>query len=90
MILLPCSDFYHNTQVYFRQHIVDQLPNDPHVWAQAYRDWLALQGCEIILSNDRASTLKLPLRKSLGVAPFYDSFGFRNDHDATVFALRWA
>ena len=83
MILLPCGDLYYNTQVYFRQHIVDQLPNDTHVWAQAYRDWLAEQGCEIILSNNRA------LRNSLGVAPWYDSFGFSNDHDATVFALRW-
>lgn len=84
MILLPCGDLYYNTQVYFRQHIVDQLPNNDRIWAQAYRDWLALQGCEIILSNNRA------LRNSLGVSPLYDSFGFCNDHDATVFALRWA
>lgn len=84
MILLPCGDLYYNTQVYFRKHVIDHLLNDQQVWAQQYREWLAEQGCEIVLSNNRA------LRNSLNVSPFYDSFGFRNEADATAFLLRWS
>lgn len=77
-------NIYYNTQVYFREHCMNDLPNDSRVWARAFRDWLATQGCEI--EQTRGDVV----RNSLDFAPHYDSFRFSNDRDATVFILRWA
>lgn len=84
MILIPCDEIYYNTQVYFRKNCMDDLPNDDNSWAKAYREWLAKQGCEIITNKNNLVT------NSLGVAPFYDNFGFRIEEDATMFILRWS
>ena len=74
---------YYNTQVYFREHYIGDLPNNDRVWAEKYNEWLAEQGCTINYSNDRV------LRNSLGIAPHYDTFQFENEHDALMFKLRW-
>lgn len=85
MTLIEAGDIYYNTQVYFRKHFIDDLPNDHHSWTTEYRRWLRSQGCEVI--TDPSPTI---LRNSLGIAPFYDKFGFKNPEDATIFILRWA
>lgn len=78
------ADIYYNTQVYFRQHCMNGLPNDSRAWSKAFRDWLATQGCEI--EQTRGDVV----RNSLDFAPYYDSFKFSNDCDATIFILRWS
>jgi hypothetical protein len=78
------AKMYYNTQVYFREHYIDDLPNDDRAWAEKYKEWLAEQGCVIIHTNDRV------LRNSLGIAPWYDKFSFENPEDATMFVLRWS
>lgn len=83
MILIPTNDLYYNTQVYFRKNCMDDLPNDDKIWAKAYREWLAEQGATIVLAED-------VVRNALGVAPYYDKFGFENEQDATMFVLRWS
>ena len=85
MTLIETGDIYYNTQVYFRKHFLDDLPNDDRVWETVYRQWLRSQGCEIV----RFPPPEL-LRNSLGIAPHYDKFGFKNPGDATLFILRWA
>ena len=85
MITLETNDLYYNTQVYFRKHYIDNLPNDDKVWGQEYHKWLAAQGA-IIVKNKQ----EVFLRNSLGVAPYYDKFGFENERDATMFILRWS
>lgn len=84
MILLETKDLYYNTQVYFRKHLMDDLPNDDKAWAKAYHAWLKTQGAVIITSHDDV------LHNSLDVAPGYDKFGFENEHDATLFVLKWS
>ena len=84
MTLIETGDIYYNTQVYFRKHFLDDLPNDDRVWETVYRLWLRSQGCEIV------NLASAPLRNSLGIAPYYDKFGFKNPEDATMFILRWA
>ncbi len=85
MTLLKTGDIYYNTRLYFRQHIIDSLPNDEHSWREGYRAWLAEQGCEIVRDNP-----VIPLVVDvLGVAPGYDRFGFKNQADAVIFTLRW-
>lgn len=84
MIEIEAGHIYYNTQVYFRKHHIDDLPNDDKVWAKEYREWLRSQGAEIFSPNkERVVT-------SLGIAPFCDKFVFKNDHDATMFVLRWS
>lgn len=84
MTYIKAGDIYYNTQVYFRKHYIDDLPNDDKVWAQEYRVWLRSQGAEIV------SHSKLQIKTALGVVPYFDSFAFKNEHDATIFALRWS
>lgn len=84
MTLIETGDIYYNTQVYFRKHFLDDLPNDDRVWETVYRQWLRSQGCEIV------NLASASLRNSLGIAPYYDRFGFKNPEDATMFILRWA
>lgn len=84
MILLETNDLYFNTQVYFKKHLMNDLPNDDKVWRESYHAWLKTQGAVIIKSK------KDLLSNALGVTPFYDKFGFENEHDATLFVLRWS
>lgn len=84
MILLETNDLYFNTQVYFRNNLMDDLPNDDKVWREAYHIWLKSQGAVIVKSNHNL------VRNVLGVAPFNDKFGFENEQDATMFVLRWS
>ena len=88
MTLIEADNIYYNTQVYFRKHFIDDLPNDHRVWEKVYSEWLQSQGCEIVYSRDILSPHVL--RNSLGIAPYYDKFGFKNPEDATMFILRWA
>lgn len=83
MIEITAGEIYYNTQVYFRKHYIDNLPNDDKVWAKEYREWLRSQGAEIVSPNGNCAVT------ALGVAPFYDKFVFKNDRDATMFLLRW-
>lgn len=85
MILLDTKELYYNTQVYFRNHFIDSLPNDEIAWCKAYQEWLLEQGAVIIQSPKP----KL-IRTALGVAPRYDQFGFQDPEKATLFALKWA
>lgn len=85
MIYIDDIGMIYNVQAWFIIHNRPRyLDNDSQVWAQAFRDWLAQQGCEIEHSASQV------LRNSLGIAPNYDRLRFHNDHDATVFALRWS
>lgn len=85
MILLETGIIYGNTQVYFRKHYIDKLPNDDKIWAREYAKWLAEQGA-VIVRPDKIDLLK----NSLGISPTYDKFGFERQEDATLFALRWS
>lgn len=85
MILLAMNEVYYNTQVYFRRHHMDNLPNDDKIWAAEYRNWLKSQGAVIV-----EPTMLNLTRNGLGVAPHFDKFGFERQEDATVFALRWS
>lgn len=62
------------------------MPNHERVWAERYRDWLAEQGCVIVLTESDIDVV----RNSLGVAPGYDKFGFKNEQDAVWFTLKWS
>lgn len=84
-MLLDTEDLYYNTQVYFRHHILETLPNDDRVWRDEYHAWLKSQGAVIVKDHN----LRV-LTNSLGVSPGYDKFGFKNEQDATLFILRWA
>lgn len=84
MILIDTNDLYYNTQVYFRKNLMDDLPNDDKVWCEEYHKWLKSQGAKIVFSKSDL------IRNALGVAPGYDKFGFENEHDATLFVLRWS
>lgn len=86
VILVETHPIYWNTQVYFRKKIIDYLHNDDRVWARAYRKWLHSQGATIVPYNGSIPVV----RSSLGVAPYYDKFGFRNNGDAVAFVLRWS
>ena len=87
MIYIETTQIYYNTRLYFRDHILDSLPNAETEWYNGYHSWLAEQGCEIVrpdANND------LRVVDILGVSPGYDRFGFENEQDATMFMLRWA
>lgn len=84
MILLDTDELYFNTQVYFRKNLMDDLPNDDKAWREAYHAWLKSQGAVIVNSSGDL------IRNALGIAPSYDKFGFENEHDATMFVLRWS
>lgn len=83
MILLDTNELYYNTQVYFRKNLMDDLPNDDDVWREEYHKWLKSQGAKIVFSKEL-------IRNILGIAPGYDKFGFENEHDATLFVLKWS
>lgn len=85
MTLIETGDIYYNTRVYFRKNFMNDLPSDDLVLATVYHQWLKSQGCTII----RFTSVEL-LRDSLGIAPHYDKFGFKNPEDATMFILRWS
>lgn len=82
---LPTLDLYYNTQVYFKQNHMHDLENSYDAWINAYKAWLAAQGCEI-----KHSHKKDLIRTGIGVAPGHDRFAFRDNRDAIVFALRWS
>lgn len=84
MILLKTDDLYFNTQIYFRKHYMDDLPNDDNIWRIEYHKWLKTQGA-VILGPVRSC-----VKNSLGVSPGYDQFAFENESDATLFVLRWS
>lgn len=84
MTLLDTNKLYFNTQIYFKNNFIDELPNDDKVWREVYHTWLKSQGAIIVKSE------KDLVRNVLGVAPFNDKFGFENEHDATMLVLRWA
>ena len=84
MILLETNDLYFNTQVYFKNNLMGDLPNNDKVWRQTYHAWLKSQGAVIVKSNHNL------VCNVLGVAPFSDKFGFENEQDATMFVLRWS
>ncbi len=84
MILIDTNELYYNTQVYFRKNLMDDLPNDDKVWCEEYHKWLKSQGVVIVNSSGDL------IRNALGIAPGYDKFGFENEHDATIFVLRWS
>jgi len=85
MTYLETHKLYYNTRLYFRDHIIDSLPNNETDWYNGYRSWLAEQGCAIV----RPDSDKYCVVDVLGVAPGYDQFSFENDQDATLFLLRW-
>ena len=86
MTYLDTHKLYYKTRIYFRDNILDSLPNNETDWYNGYRSWLAEQGCEIVNpSNGRDFVVDI-----LGVAPGYDQFVFANDQDATLFLLRWS
>lgn len=84
MILLETNDIYYNTQVYFRKNLMDGLPNNDKAWAKAYHAWLKTQGAVIVTYHGDV------LHNSLGIAPGFDYFGFKDPKDATWFRLRWS
>ena len=86
MTYLETHRLYYNTRLYFRDHIIDSLPNNETDWYNGYRSWLAEQGCEIV----RPGAEKYYVVDVLGVAPGYDQFAFENERDAMWFTLRWA
>jgi hypothetical protein len=84
MIDIPMSiDLYYNTQIYFAKNILNDLPNDDREWADAYRQWLLDQGCQLVSNT-------WTIQNSLGVSPGYDIFRFHQEEDATAFILRWS
>lgn len=85
MIYLNNTNIYYNTQVYFRKNCMSNLPNDAIIWALEYRKWLATQGAIIVSDEDYDL-----IRNSLGFAPGFDRFGFKNERDATLFCIKWA
>ena len=85
MTYLETDKFYYNTRIYFRNHILECLPNNETDWYNGYRSWLAEQGCEIV-RPDKDKYLAVDV---LGVAPGYDRFGFVDEQQALVFMLRW-
>ena len=86
MTYLETDQLHFTARKYFRDHILDSLPNNETDWYNGYRSWLAEQGCEIVKPNaDRDFVVDI-----LGVAPGYDRFAFANERDATLFLLRWA
>lgn len=86
MILLETHQMYYNTQVYFREHHLDQLPHDDKIWAREYARWLAGQGAVIV----RPAMFDFYIKNSLGISPGYDKFGFERAEDAVQFTLRWS
>ena len=86
MTKILCDAIYYNTQVYFRKHFIDDLPNDDKEWAKAYHAWLKEQGATVVPPPNKQNLLAT----ALGVSPYYDHFCFENDHDATVFVLKWS
>lgn len=86
MTLIETDMIYFNTQVYFRKHYIDDLPNDDNIWKEAYKKWLLSQGCVIVPYTKDEYVLKT----SLGIAPYLDKFGFDDPNDAMLFVLRWS
>lgn len=84
MILLNTNELYYNTQVYFAKHFMDGLTNDANALRQSYHAWLKTQGAVVIKGPESL------ICNILGIAPSYDKFGFKNEHDAIVFVLRWS
>ena len=86
MTYLETDRFHWVTRKYFRDVVLETLPNNETDWYNGYRSWLAEQGCEIV----RADTGRDFVVDILGVAPGYDKFAFANERDATLFLLRWS
>ena len=84
MTYIETTQIYYNTRLYFRDHIMDTLPNNQTDWYYGYRSWLAEQGCAIVKYAEKDLAVD-----ALGVSPGYDRFGFENEQDATMFMLRW-
>ena len=86
MIYLDTAQLYYSNRKYFRDHIIDSLPNNETDWYNGYRSWLAEQGCEIVrLNPDQYFVVDI-----LGVAPGYDLFGFQREEDAVMFVLKYS
>ena len=90
VVMIPTGDLYLNTQVYFAEHILKDLPNDERQWEKAYRDWLFEQGAVVVKPEQCGIGVPLLIRNSLGIAPGYDHFGFSSSRLAEVFVLRWS
>ena len=86
MTYLETDRLHFITRKYFRDVVLETLPNNETDWYNGYRSWLAEQGCEIVrLQTDKDLAVDV-----LGVAPGYDRFGFNSEKDAMLFILRWA
>ena len=86
MTYLETDQLHFITRKYFRDHIIETLPNNETDWYNGYRSWLAEQGREIVkLNPGRDFVVDI-----LGVAPGYDQFAFADEQDATLFLLRWS
>jgi hypothetical protein len=85
MILLHTDHhLYYNVRLYFRNHILPSLANDDRVWREEFHRWLAGQGA--CIQKDESDLV----RDILDVAAGYDKLCFNNDHDASLFLLRWS
>jgi hypothetical protein len=87
MIYLPTENLYYNARIYFRNNIMDTLPNDDREWKKAFSEWLGEQGCQIALPEKMD---RLLAEDVLGVAPGYYRLCFVREEDAVMFVLRWA
>lgn len=88
MILLETNELYQNSIDYFRENIMNSLPDDHRVWCKVYHDWLRSQGAVIVKANrDTFGTL---LTNAIGISPGYDHFGFENEKDVAWFMLKWS
>jgi hypothetical protein len=86
MTYLETDQLHFITRKYFRDVVLETLPNNETDWYNGYRSWLAEQGCEIVkLNPGRDFAVDI-----LGVAPGYDKFAFADEQDATLFLLRWS
>ena len=86
MIYLDTAQLYYSNRKYFRDHIIDSLPNNETDWYNGYRSWLAEQGCEIV----RPQSDKDIVVDILGVASGYDKFSFQQEEDAVMFVLKYS
>lgn len=85
---IPTNPIHYNTRKYFRENIIDTLPNDEKVWATVYRSWLAEQGCKIVISKKNWYTHLIS--DVLDVTPGYHEFEFDKEEDALIFVLKWS
>ena len=87
MTNLETDRLYYNTRLYFRQHILDTLPNNESIWYSSYRQWLKEQGC--VICRPKKGDIEY-IVDGLGVAPGYDYFSFEREEDAALFVLKWS